>query len=183
LWDFPGGLYRRERAAYVLAEALGWALVPPTVIREGPLGEGSLQLFVEHDPDQHYLALVEDGPAALLDQFRRLCAFDVLCNNTDRKSGHCLLDADEHVWAIDNGLASHSEFKLRTVIWDFAGEQLPGDVADDLAALVASGLPAELSDLLDPFERDAVLTRAGALVAEGEFPVDPTGRRWPWPLV
>jgi uncharacterized repeat protein (TIGR03843 family) len=183
LWDFPDGLFRRERAAYVLSEALGWALVPPTVLRDGPHGEGSLQLFVEHDPEQHYFPLVESGDEDLLDQFRRLCAFDIVCNNTDRKSGHCLLDADRHIWAIDNGLAFHAEFKLRTVIWDFAGDELPPAIADDLCALLDAGLPPALAELLDPFERDAVRTRARALLLDRHFPVDPTGRRWPWPLV
>lgn len=183
LWDFPGGLYKREVAAYVLSEALGWRLVPPTVLREGPLGEGSLQLFVEHDPNEHYFPLVEEGREELLEQFRRLCAFDVVCNNTDRKSGHCLLDPDDHIWAIDNGLAFHAEFKLRTVIWDFAGDELPPDVDAGLESLLETGLPAALDDLLDPFERDAIRTRARALRLEGCFPVDTTGRRWPWPMV
>ncbi len=183
LWDFPSGLYKRERAAYLLSEALGWALVPPTVIRQGPLGEGSLQLFIEHDPEQHYFPLYEAASEDLLHQFRRLCAFDLLCNNTDRKSGHCLLDRDGHVWAIDNALAFHAEFKLRTVIWDFAGDALPADISEDIEALMRDGLPRELGTLLDAFERDAVCVRARALLEDGRFPTDPTGRRWPWPLV
>lgn len=183
LWDFPDGLFKREAAAYELSEALGWRLVPPTVVREGPLGEGSLQLFVEHDPDEHYFPLVEEGDEAVLAQLRRMCAFDIVANNTDRKSGHCLLDADRHVWGIDNGLAFHAEFKLRTVIWDFAGDPLPIDVCENVSGFLDRPLPVELVELLSPFERDAMKTRARALLQDGRFPIDPTGRRWPWPLV
>jgi uncharacterized repeat protein (TIGR03843 family) len=181
LWDFPSGLARREVAAYELSAALGWDLVPPTVLRDGPLDLGSVQAFIDADFSQHYFSLLEDG--AHDDDFRRLCAFDLVANSTDRKGGHCLVDADGHIWAIDNGLSFHHEFKVRTVIWDFAGERLPDDVAADLQALVDGGLPPALADLLDPFERDAVLTRAGALLQTGAFPHDPTGHRYPWPLV
>jgi len=182
LWDFPAGLARREAAAWELSEALGWSLVPPTVLREdGPLGPGSLQWFVDADFEEHYFTLreVED----LDDDFRRLCAFDLVANSCDRKSGHCLVDGDGHVWAIDNGLCFHAEFKVRTVIWDFAGEPLPDDVASDLHRLVDDGLPPVFDQLLDPFERDAVLARAQALLHAGRFPHDPSGRRYPWPLV
>ena len=105
-----------------------------------------------------------------------------MANNTDRKGGHCLLGPDGHIWAIDNGLSFHAEFKLRTVIWDFAGEPLADDGVADLPP-VDDGLPDPLASLLGTFERDAVLTRARALVRSGELPVDPTGRRYPWPLV
>lgn len=182
LWDFPSGLYTREVAAYELSAALGWDLVPVTVLRaDGPLGPGSLQAFVDADFEQHYFTLLDDE--SLHDDFRRLCAFDIVANNTDRKSGHVLVDGDRHVWAIDNGLSFHHEFKLRTVIWEFAGEPLPHDVVVCLERLVDSGLPGPLAVLLDPLERDAVLTRARALLREGEFPYDDTGRRYPWPLV
>lgn len=182
LWDFPSGLFTREVAAYELSAALGWELVPLTVLRvDGPLGEGSLQMFVEADFEQHYFTLLEDD--AHHDAFRRLCAFDLLANNTDRKSGHVLVDGDGHIWAIDNGLAFHREFKLRTVIWDFAGEPVPDDVLTDIDAFVEAGVPEPLEDLLDRFEVDALLTRARAVLAEGVFPVDETGHRYPWPLV
>ncbi len=182
LWDFPDGLFKREVAAYELSEALGWGLVPLTVLRnEGPLGEGSLQRFVPADFEQHYFTLYEDEHHH--DRLRQICAFDLLANNTDRKSGHCLLGEDGRVYAIDNGLSFHAEFKLRTVIWEFGGEPVPAPVLDDIARLVDDGLSPPLVALLDPFERDAVLTRARALVREGCFPVDHTGRRYPWPLV
>ncbi len=181
LWDFPDGLYRREAAAYVLAGALGWDLVPPTIVRDGPLGPGSLQWFVEADYDQHHFTLV--AQEAYHPQLRRMCAFDIVANSTDRKGGHVLVDAEGHLWGIDNGLCLHAEFKLRTVIWEFATERLPAELAEDLAAFVEQPLPAELCDVLDPFERDAVHHRARALLATGRFPIDETGRRYPWPLV
>jgi len=182
LWDFPAGLARREVAAYELSKALGWDLVPPTVFRDdGPVGEGSVQRFVDADFSEHYFTLREDERHD--DAFRRLCAFDIVANSTDRKGGHCLVDEEGHIWAIDNGLSFHVEFKVRTVIWDYAGERLPDDLAADLQRLVDDGLPDALAELLDPFERDAVLNRAGALLRQGSFPHDPTGHRYPWPLV
>jgi hypothetical protein len=182
LWDFPDGLYQREVASYELSQALGWGLVPLTVGRDdAPLGTGSLQRFVDADFEQHYFTLLDDE--RLHDDFRRLCAFDIVSNNTDRKSGHVLIDGDRHIWAIDNGLSFHQEFKVRTVIWDYAGEYLPSDVVEGLTKLLDDGLPDGLAELLDPFERDAVLTRAGALLQTGSFPHDPTGHRYPWPLV
>jgi uncharacterized repeat protein (TIGR03843 family) len=188
LWDFPSGLYQREAGAYLLGTALGWDVVPPTVVRDGPLGIGSVQAFVDADFEQHYFTLLEDERHH--EQLRRLCVFDLLANSTDRKGGHVLVDAEHHLWAIDNGLSFHTEFKLRTVIWDFADEPIPRDLVDDVVALLDGGAdePAaaallELDALLDPFERDALRARARAVVAEGCFPHDPTGRRWPWPVI
>lgn len=181
LWDFPSGLFRREAAAFELAEHLGWCLVPPTVVRDGPLGEGSLQLFVPSRFEEHYFTLREDE--AHTHALQRLCVFDIVSNNTDRKSGHVLLGEDGRIWAIDNGLSFHVEFKLRTVIWDYAGEPIPSDIRDDVVRLLDEGLPPSLDDVLDPLERDAVLARARAVVCEGRFPHDHTGRRYPWPLV
>jgi uncharacterized repeat protein (TIGR03843 family) len=182
LWDFPPGLGKREYAAYELSEALGWGIVPDTVYREeGPLGEGSLQRFVAADFEQHYFTLYEDE--RWHDELRRVCVFDLLANNTDRKSGHCLLGEDGKVYAIDNALCFHSEFKLRTVIWEFGGEDIPTALLDDVDRFLAAGLPAQLDALLDPFERDAVLARGRALLTERRFPIDGSGRRYPWPLV
>ena len=182
LWDFPSGLDHREAAAYELSEALGWDLVPMTILREGPLGTGSLQRFVEADLEQHYFTLYEDE--ANHDQLRSMCAFDLVGNNTDRKSGHCLLGLDGRIQGIDHGLMFHQEFKLRTVIWEFGGEEIPAPLLEDIAALAeADALPDPLACLLDPFERDAVRTRAQAVVRAGHFPIDQSGRRYPWPLV
>jgi len=182
LWDFPPGLWRREVAAHRLALALGWDFVPMTVPRtEAPLGPGSLQQFVTFDPDAHYFTLYEDE--ATHDQLRRFAVFDLVINNTDRKSGHLLRDERGFIWGIDHGLAFHHEPKLRTVIWEFGGDVMRSDEVEPVARLVETGLPVEVSVLLDPFERDAVMARARAVVAEARFPVDGTGRRYPWPLV
>ncbi len=182
LHDFPDGLYRREVATRVLAEALGWDLVPPTVLRlDTPFGGGSLQLFVEHDPDEHYFVMRDDPE--LGDQLRRVTVFDLVANSCDRKGGHLVVDEDRHVWAIDNGLTFHAQFKLRTVLWDFAGEEIPPGLLVPLEPLAAGELPDALAELLDPFERDAVGARARAVLHAGVFPHDPSGQRWPWPPV
>ena len=140
LWDFPDGLYRREVAAHELSAALGWDVVPLTILREDmPHGIGSLQQFVDADFEQHYFTLLDDE--ATHPQLRRMAVFDIVSNNTDRKGGHCLVDADGHIWGIDNGLSFHAEFKLRTVIWDFAGEPVAPELLADLERLVDEGLP------------------------------------------
>ena len=181
LWDFSPGLWKREVAAYVLSESLGWGIVPLTVPREGPHGEGSLQLFIHADFEQHYFSLLEN--AAHHDTLRRICLFDLLTNNADRKSGHCLLGPEGEIFAIDNGLILHEDPKLRTVIWDFAGEPIPEPLVADLKRLIKDGLPASLADLVVPQECQALLTRARALVKMTAFPADPSGMRYPWPLV
>jgi uncharacterized repeat protein (TIGR03843 family) len=181
LWDFPPGLGKREVAAWHLSEALGWGIVPPTVLRDGALGEGSVQAFVPADFEQHYFTLYEDE--TYHDALKTICVFDLVANNTDRKSGHCLLGEDGGIYAIDNGLAFHAQFKLRTVIWEFGGDPVPEHLLADVRGLVDAGLPPAFDDLLDPFERDAVLTRAEAVLADAVFPIDTTGRRYPWPLV
>ena len=181
LWDFPPGLGRREVAAYQLSEALGWDLVPPTVWRDGPMGEGSVQWFVEADVDQHYFTLHEDPGQH--ERLKAICCFDIIANNTDRKSGHCLLAEDGVIHAIDNGLSFHAEFKLRTVIWDFAGEPIPDHLLADVRAFVDGGVPAPLVALLDDAEQASLLARARSVADQGHFPVDRSGRRYPWPLV
>jgi uncharacterized repeat protein (TIGR03843 family) len=185
LWDFEPGLHRRERAAFVLSEALGWGVVPPTVIRaDAPLGEGSLQWWVDADHGEHYFTIHAQRPD-LHDRLRAICAFDLLANNTDRKSGHCLLDGDiatgTNVWAIDNALCFSAESKLRTVIWEFGGEPVPDELLDDVAGL-AGAVPAELTDLLDTEEVAALQARAARLAAARRFPHD-AGHRYPWPLI
>jgi uncharacterized repeat protein (TIGR03843 family) len=181
LWDFPPGLYKREVAAYHLSEALGWGLVPLTVCRDGPFGEGSLQLFVPADFEQNYFTL-RDKPEHR-ERLERICLFDILANNADRKGGHCLLGDDGGVYAIDNGLCFHADWKLRTVIWDFGGEPVPAPLLADVRRLLKRSVPAPLADLLDPAEKKALLARARAVLKAGCFPEDATGRRYPWPLV
>ena len=182
LWDFPAGLWRREVAAYELGAALGWDVVPLTVVREdGPLGVGSVQLFVPFDPDAHYFTLYEDPTTH--DALRRLAVFDILANSTDRKGGHVLKGGDGRIWAIDNGLAFHEEFKLRTVIWEFGGDPIESSLADAVADLLDRGLPGALTDLLADEEVEALRRRARSVTTNRVFPIDGTGRRYPWPLV
>lgn len=186
LWDFPAGtLCRREVAAYAVCEALGWAFVPPTRLRTGPLGPGALQLWIPHDPAEHYLEMDELDP----DAARRIAAFDLVINNADRKSGHVLRSGDGRLWAIDHGVSFHVVPKLRTVIWDFAGQPLPPGAGADLARLareLAPGGPtrASLAPLLDDAELDALAQRASALRASGVLPApDEDRRHFPWPPV
>lgn len=182
LWDFEPGLYKRERAAYLLDRALGWGLVPPTVIRaDAPLGVGSLQWFIEHDPAEHYFTLQRKQPSTH-DRLRQLAVFDVVGNNTDRKSGHVLRDGDGRLWAIDHGLCFAAEFKLRTVIWDFAGDPIAPPLLDALAPL-ADEVPDAVAELLVEREVRAMRRRTQRLLDSGILPADPTGHAFPWPLV
>jgi hypothetical protein len=184
LWDFPPGtLCRREVAAYVVARSLGWPRVPPTVLRQGPEGPGSVQLFLEFDPNEHYFTLAERLP----DEFRRVALFDAVVNNADRKSGHCLLGPDDEVFVIDHGLCFHETSKLRTVIWDFAGEDVPEAMLDDLRGLAAKldAVPdrEELSGLLSLREVEAVRGRLDRLIQTARFPKPGSERSFPWPPV
>ncbi len=182
LWDFPEGLYKREAAMYRLARALDLEVIPPTTIGVGPFGEGSFQTFVDADFEQHYFPLHEAGIG--LDEMRQLAVLDIIGNNADRKSGHCLIGPDNRIYGIDNGLSFHAQFKLRTVIWDFVGEPIPETLLLNIQRFVDEGPPVELACLLDTFEVDAMMTRAKALLDTGVFPEDDTdGHRWPWPLV
>jgi uncharacterized repeat protein (TIGR03843 family) len=184
LWDFPHGtLCRREVAAYELSRALGWGIVPVTILRDGPLGEGALQRFVDHDPDEHYFTLLGDHE----DRFREFACFDVLANNTDRKGGHCLHDeANGMIVGIDHGLTFHVAWKLRTVIWDFAGERVAPELAEDVCRVVGDldqgAVGERLRDLLAPAEVEAVAARGHALVSEG-YPLPDDYHSMPWPLV
>jgi uncharacterized repeat protein (TIGR03843 family) len=184
LWDFPAGtLAAREVAAYELASELGWPTVPPTVLRDGPKGPGSVQLFVAFDPNEHYLTLRERRA----DEFRRIALFDVVVNNADRKSGHCLLDEGGRIFVVDHGVCFHEDPKLRTVIWDFAGEPIPASPAGELRALsprVAAGpLRERLGALLSTAEVEATAARLAALLEAGRFPAPGPGRPFPWPVV
>jgi uncharacterized repeat protein (TIGR03843 family) len=184
LWDFPSGtLYRREVAAYLVSEQLGWGLVPPTLARDGPLGVGSVQLYVDADPEVTAFELLAAGDPAL----PRIAAFDVVTNNADRKAGHCLAGPDGRVWAIDHGLCFHVQTKLRTVLWDLAGVELEAPVLADLEALAAAAaggsLEARLCELLEPAEVAALARRARALARAGRLPAPRGDRAYPWPLV
>lgn len=180
LWDFPPGIHRREVAAYELSDRLGVDLVPETISRfDAPFGPGSLQRFVPADFAQHYFTLLDDP--ATHDRLRVLAAFDVVANNADRKGGHVLVDSTGAIWGIDNGLCFHAEPKLRTVIWEFAGDPVPEGLRGPLAEVAEH---PGLEDLLDDEERHALARRAGRLLTRGCLP-HPDQRRHhvPWPLV
>jgi uncharacterized repeat protein (TIGR03843 family) len=186
LWDFPAGtLAQREVAAYRASLALGWDLVPPTVLRaDGPAGPGSLQLFVGVDPERHYFAFSDEEKQRL----RPVVLFDFLINNADRKGGHVLLDSNDHLWLIDHGICFHTELKLRTVVWDFAEESIPASLLDDVhrfqRQLGEEGQTrARFQELLSDEEILAVRARAEWLLTQRRFPRPGPGRPYPWPLV
>jgi uncharacterized repeat protein (TIGR03843 family) len=212
LWDFPDGtLAQREVAAYEVSEATGWGLVPPTVLRDGPYGEGMVQLWIDVAPEADLLALVDgeepepgwkaigfaevgEGRTALLvhaddERLRRLAVLDAVINNADRKGGHLLPAADGQLYAIDHGVTFNTENKLRTLLWGWAGESLPGEALDVLRGLreaLAEGGPLalRLGELLTPAEVGATRARVEDLLASGRHP-EPSGE-WPaipWPPV
>ncbi|MFQ5692497.1 MAG: SCO1664 family protein [Nitrospinota bacterium] len=183
LWDFPRGtLYRREVAAFLTSEALGWGIVPPTVVRAGPHGVGSLQLYVEPDEEVDYAALQERHA----DMLRRCALFDMVINNADRKAGHCFLGRDGRVWAIDHGLTFHAQPKLRTVIWDFRDEPVPPPWLQDIRAFrdrleAREEIAESLEKLLDPAEIRALKMRIEDILADPVYPSPRHHRHFPWP--
>jgi hypothetical protein len=183
LWDFPEGtLCGREVAAYVVARELGWPRVPETVLRDGPEGVGSLQRFLEFDPNEHYFTL-RDGRD---DAFRRIALFDAVVNNADRKGGHTLLANDGELFVIDHGVCFSTVPKLRTVIWDFAASAIPPELIADLERLVpriSGDLAPELSELLRTSEITAIADRSRRLIDAGCFPEPLSERAYPWPPV
>lgn len=203
LWDFQAGtLHQREVAAYQLSKVLGWPRIPPTVIREhGPHGVGALQLFVEAD-GRHFLSEqvrptagqretppghAEARPAARR-SWLQIALFDVIVNNADRKSGHCLFDAEDRIWVIDHGLTFHTDPKLRTVIWDFSGEPLPADLCGDLEGALIGLEKGTLAESLEPLlslGEVRLLKRRlrGVLDPRWRFPEPTSAWSVPWPPV
>ena len=185
LWDFEAGtLYQREVAAYRLSKVLGWPRIPPTVVRDhAPHGVGAMQLYVPADR-RHFLS----EQARQRDTWLRIALFDVITNNADRKSGHCLFDAEDRIWVIDHGLTFHTDPKLRTVIWDFSGEPLPPDLCDDLErALIdveKGSLAEDLENLLLPGEVRVLKRRMRGVLDPGwRFPEPTSAWSVPWPPV
>ncbi|RDD88724.1 SCO1664 family protein [Streptomyces parvulus] len=212
LWDFPDGtLAQREVAAYEVSEATGWGLVPPTVLRDGPYGEGMVQLWIEAVPETELLALVDteepgpgwkgialaevgEGRTALLvhaddERLRRLAVLDAVINNADRKGGHLLPAEGDRLYGIDHGVTFNAENKLRTLLWGWAGDPLTGEALTALDALRealkdGAALATRLGGLITPAELDATRARVDALLASGKHP-EPGGE-WPaipWPPV
>jgi len=189
LWDFPDGtLCYRELASFLTSHELGWQIVPPTVLREGPRGLGSVQMFIEHDPQVNFFSFNEN-PGVLLTQLHKIAVFDAVINNADRKGGHCLLDPDNHLWGIDHGITFHSAHKLRTVIWEFAGQPIPDALLDDLDRLCvvienpASSYRQRLNNLLSAVEIKACQSRIRNLLKVKKFPLPGPGPNYPWPPV
>ncbi len=207
LWDFPrGSLCAREQAAFVVSEALGWGIVSPTVLRDAEHGVGTIQYFIEHDPERHYFTF--EGDPTYADQLQQIVLFDVIINNADRKSGHVLIQetliednlSDEdgetavavhpgHLWGIDHGICFHAEPKLRTVIWEFAGQTIPEQQMQALEKLRAqinqedTNIRKQLISLLQHDEIVAIEMRLAHLLRQGKFPEPGPGRHYPWPPV
>jgi uncharacterized repeat protein (TIGR03843 family) len=185
LWDFAdGNLYRREVAAYLLSRALGWPGIPPTVIRSSaPHGVGALQLFIEADRRRHYFETAGEHS----EEWQRVALFDVLTNNADRKSGHCLFDAAGRIWVIDHGLTFHVQPKLRTVIWEYAGCPLPQPVRADLERVVErlhDDLGTEVRELISRAELAALTRRMESALRPGwRYPEPGSGWSVPWPPI
>ena len=185
LWDFEAGtLNQREVAAYELSKVLGWPRIPPTVVRQtAPHGAGAMQLFIDAD-GRHFLG----EHKALHETWVRVALFDVITNNADRKSGHCLFDAEDHVWVIDHGLTFNVDDKLRTVIWDFSGDRLPpdlcGDVERALVELERGPLAPTMEGLLSRGEVRVLKRRLrGVLDPKWRFPEPTSAWSIPWPPV
>ena len=172
LWDFPRGtLYKRECAAYLLSQVLGWNFIPYTVIRDGPYGIGSVQQYIEHDPKQNYYTLADDNAA----QLKLVACFDLVANSTDRKANHLLVGDDGKLWSIDHGLTFHADTKIRTVIWDFSGQRIPKSHLSALRRLAAQldepqDRLKELLELLLPEEVEGLRHRVEWVLSEGVFP-------------
>jgi hypothetical protein len=183
LWDFPReSLAKREVAAYIISEAGGWGMVPPTIMREdGPAGPGSFQFFIDHDPERHYFNFTVEEKERL----RPVALFDVIINNTDRKGGHVIFDDNDNMWLIDHGVCFHIEPKLRTVIWDFAGQKISSESMQQVLTLKEQLLPGQgayeqLCRYLAPQEIQVVVDRIDALPRTGVFP-RPSRDRYSYP--
>jgi uncharacterized repeat protein (TIGR03843 family) len=205
LWDFPDGtLAGRERAAYLVSEALGWDVVPLTFLRDGPHGPGMVQVWQEPDDEQEAVTVVrspgerpgwlhvfdgvddrdqdvslvhEDSPA-----LRRMVVFDAIVNNADRKGGHVLPMSDGHRYGVDHGVSFHTDPKLRTVLWGWAGEPFVDEELGGLelvAAALDASLGAALEPHLTPYEIEATRRRVARLLRVGTMPVP----RGDWPAI
>ena len=179
LWDFPENtLAGREVAAYLVSEHLGFHVVPYTTLRQdGPFGAGSLQQYIDYDPEYHYFSFSEEDRRLL----KPVVLFDLLCNNADRKGSHVFFEKDSHhLYAIDHGICFHEENKLRTVLWDFSGQAIPADLLAPLAGIRT--LIPSLEPYLSPRELSAFCARADSILKRGTFPRQPRDRRaMPWP--
>ncbi len=179
LWDFPEqSLAQREVAAYLVSESLGLHIVPFTALRDdGPYGAGSIQQYIEYDPEYHYFNFTEEDKQLL----KPVVLFDLLVNNADRKGGHVFFENETRkLFAIDHGICFHEDDKLRTVLWDFGGQKIPDDLLSRLS--LPSSLLRQLESYLTPREISALCARADSILQRGIFPRQPRDRRaMPWP--
>lgn len=187
LWDFPSAsLAKREVAAFWVSEQLGWKFVPPTVYREDcPLGPGSLQLYIEHNPEYHYFTFSRED----IGRLRPVALFDILINNADRKGSHILIGEDKRLWLIDHGVCFHVEDKLRTVIWDFVDEPIPESYCQDIHQFIVTiekrgDAYSVLAEWIKSEEIDAMIARGEKLLKSGVFPRPSSNKRHiPWPQI
>lgn len=186
LRDFPyGTLHNREWAAYRVSATLGWPNVPPTVIRDGPHGIGSVQLYIDADWSRHYFNERDDR----LGDYEPVAMFDVLVNNADRKGGACLIDSDDKIWAVDHGLTFNPLVRRRTVMFEFNGMPYPVPLLADIQRIASdlstdgSDLADELDDILEPGELDALRRRCNEMMESRHFPVLDPNYNVPWPMV
>jgi hypothetical protein len=184
LYDFPdGSLYKREYAAFLMSQALEWFLVPPTIIRNGPLGTGSVQWFI--DPKKR----TEMNSPIEIDLFKlqQVVLFDYLVNNADRKASHFLEGRDGHLWVVDHGLTFNAVPKLRTVLWDFSGQDIPEKLMSDTVALQEKLRKKPLRDVLYPLleksEIKALESRIAKIIEDPVFPYPRSYRSVPWPWI
>lgn len=184
LWDFPGGtLYKREYAAYLVSRALEWNFIPPVILRDGPHGIGTVQLFVDADEQADFYSFRNSHTHEL----KRVAIFDAITNNADRKAAHCLLGLNNYIWGIDHGLCFNTVPKMRTIIWDFSGQSLPDDIHQDLIEFTTDPtrldcLRQQLSELLDRREVDVFFRRLELMVQSPRFPTLISRRQIPWGL-
>jgi uncharacterized repeat protein (TIGR03843 family) len=183
LWDFAdGNLASREVAAYLISEIGIFNCVPLTMMRDGPFGIGAVQQWIDLDPDLDLIAIGQQSTPAI----RNLALFDVVINNTDRKFGHILPISDSEILGCDHGLTFHEEFKLRTVLWQYAGQELDKDEVSKLESLklrINGDIGVSLGELITKDEIDSLLERIDMLISEG-FPYP--SEQWPavpWPPV
>ena len=182
LRDFPAGtLYKREQAAYEVSKLLGWPNIPLTIIRDGPYGVGSMQLYLDCDPRITYFDMRDDSPDTLFP----LAVFDLLVNNADRKAGHCLLDGFKNIWSIDHGLTFHSAFKMRTVMMEYCGQQIPPTLIADMKNLrtYLNEDDKSLGSLISTEEITALTTRLDRIIENPIMPILDPNVSIPWPLV
>ena len=186
LRDFPyGTLHHREWSAYLVADAMGWPAVPPTVVRDGPHGIGSVQLFIDADFTKHYFELRNER----LDDYMPVAMFDVLVNNADRKGGACLLDAENRIWAVDHGLTFNPMARRRTVMFEFNGTPYPDELLGPIERFVAtldeadSELNLKLAAALNEHEIDSLLRRGKEMLESRTFPILDPDWNVPWPMI